>query len=602
MTAHLLQIAIGPVQEFIAAARRTRDLWFGSYLLSEISKAAAREIQGQGGKLIFPDNEADLSPDKEEVTIANIIVAELPKGDPKTIADNAKKAAQMRWRDFADSVFTEYEGINGIIRDDSWEQEIGHGVRWTTRIAEIVEFYAAWVTLSPQNYAVQRKRLARLMAGRKNCRDFENGDGLDGVPKSSLDGLRETVFREGDRKQWPPKIRRRLRVRPGEQLDVVGLVKRTAEGHRPYPSVSRVAADPWLRGVACSDQGKKALADLRDACQALRNDDLLHGIKMERLHNAYKQFPFEGTAVYRSRHHEMVEDMGESEARLAGLRESLANVEAVAQRLKLGGEPDPYLAVLVADGDQMGKAIDAIAQLNDPGKHRDFSRELAQFAVDAERIVCEHHGVLIYSGGDDVLAFLPLDQALKCARALYVAFADTMFRALSGIDVNQPTLSVGVAIGHFLENLEDLFGYGRAAEKSAKKPNRNGLAVHLHKRGGAPVMVRKQWTEGLDEWLIQYAGWFHAKAVSNRTPYELERLATVYEDWPADSLVAAITSDAVRVIEKKRPGGEASEMKAIRAAVEGSVKNAGDLRELAAELLIARQLAVALRQSGGGQQ
>ena len=41
---HLLQIAIGPVQEFIAAARRTRDLWFGSYLLSEISKAAALSV------------------------------------------------------------------------------------------------------------------------------------------------------------------------------------------------------------------------------------------------------------------------------------------------------------------------------------------------------------------------------------------------------------------------------------------------------------------------------------------------------------------------------------------------------------------------------
>ena len=38
----LLAISIGPVQDFISAARKTRDLWFGSHLLSEISKAAAR--------------------------------------------------------------------------------------------------------------------------------------------------------------------------------------------------------------------------------------------------------------------------------------------------------------------------------------------------------------------------------------------------------------------------------------------------------------------------------------------------------------------------------------------------------------------------------
>ena len=38
---HLLAISVGPVQEFIAAARQTRDLWFGSYLLSERGTRAA---------------------------------------------------------------------------------------------------------------------------------------------------------------------------------------------------------------------------------------------------------------------------------------------------------------------------------------------------------------------------------------------------------------------------------------------------------------------------------------------------------------------------------------------------------------------------------
>ncbi len=35
-------------------ARRSRDLWFGSHLLSEISRAAARGIAVAGGQLIFP--------------------------------------------------------------------------------------------------------------------------------------------------------------------------------------------------------------------------------------------------------------------------------------------------------------------------------------------------------------------------------------------------------------------------------------------------------------------------------------------------------------------------------------------------------------------
>ena len=56
--------------------------------------------------------------------------------------------------------------------------------------------------------------------------------------------------------------------------------------------------------------------------------------------------------------------------------------------------------------------------------------------------------------------------------------------------------------------------------------------MHLHKRGGAPISVRKQWTESLDERLTQYAALVPRGAVSNRTPYELHRLADVYEDWP----------------------------------------------------------------------
>jgi len=156
-----------------------------------------------------------------------------------------------------------------------------------------------------------------------------------------------------------------------------------------------------------------------------------------------------------------------------------------------------------------------------------------------------------------------------------------------------------------MENLEDLREYAKTAEKHAKTPDTSGvkdaLAVHLHKRGGAPVKVRKQWTENLDKRLEQYAGWFCDREVSNRTPYELHRLAVLYDGWEPASLPQAIQRDAVRVIERKRPAGETSRMGEIRTAVEDRVVNADGLRELADEFLIARQLEVALRQSGGRQ-
>jgi len=78
---HLFLVSVGPVQTFIASARRTRDLWFGSWLLSELSKAAAHEIVNNrpGNRLIFPapPNEQlqELLKEGSELNVANKIVA-----------------------------------------------------------------------------------------------------------------------------------------------------------------------------------------------------------------------------------------------------------------------------------------------------------------------------------------------------------------------------------------------------------------------------------------------------------------------------------------------------------------------------------------------
>ncbi len=144
MTAHLLALTVGPVQDFIAAARRTRDLWFGSYLLSEISKATAKAVQDHGGKLIFPapPSDAELAPDST-LNVANVIVAELSESDPATVARAAKGAARSRWRSFAEPVFGEH-------------QSVIHADIWNDQVDDVIEFYAAWRVYSPQTYRSDR--------------------------------------------------------------------------------------------------------------------------------------------------------------------------------------------------------------------------------------------------------------------------------------------------------------------------------------------------------------------------------------------------------------------------------------------------------------
>ena len=265
----------------------------------------------------------------------------------------------------------------------------------------------------------------------------------------------------------------------------------------------------------------------------------------------------------------------------------------------------PYLAVLVADGDRMGLAL---SQLNSVEEHQQFSQQLSRFAGEARNIVHEQRGVLIYSGGDDVLAFVPVDKCLGCARALHEEFGQLM-QPWTERTHTSLTLSVGLAIGHFLENLEDLLDYGRAAERHAKQPRtadghqdvRDGLAVHLLKRGGGPIDVRANWSdgpEGLDHHLQRLALWFNDRAISGRVAYDLRKIADIYDTdiWPSESVEGAIQRDTLSVMKGKQPRGN-SRMSEVEQFIRDRVKDAATLRRLAEELLIARQFAVALRQA-----
>jgi len=560
---HLLAIAVGPVQEFIAAARRTRDLWFGSYLLSEISREVAKAVSENGGKLVFPE-----SLDAENV--ANIILAEIESVDPAGIAVKAKEAAKKRWRQFADDALFDAKADSSVIRQDVWNSQVD----------DVIEFYAAWVSAT-DHYAADRANVMRLLAGRKNCRDFSPAVGNDGgLPKSSLDGQRETVLYPQDK--WRSRFRAQLRVRDGEQLDVVGFVKRLGDGKHPYPSVSRIAADPWLRGNA------NRLDEVNAACEQLYNVGMLHKIDRDKFPE-FSDFPFEGTSVFASRLGELLEETVDPTARklesekLKPLQSALAAMQS---------EPNPYLAVLVADGDKIGAAL---SQLRTAQANRDFSRNLAGFAIEVKKIVCSHNGVLVYAGGDDVMAFLPVDKCLACTRELHKSF-ETLMQQYKH-DGESPTLSAGIAIAHFMENLEDLLEYGRAAEKSAKRPDRNGLAVHLHKRGGAPIHVRGQWTDEIDKRLGRYAELLRAEAIPGKLPYEMRSLFTLYENWPAESISLALRQDVLRVIRDKQPRAGNRFLSEIEDVVKTRISDVESLRAFSNELLVAKQIASAMQQA-----
>jgi CRISPR-associated protein Cmr2 len=606
-----LQISIGPIQEFIAAARRTRDLWFGSTLLSEISKAAAKAVEDAGGHLIFPNSDdlgRDLTPNSD-FNVANVILAEVENAShAKNVSDAAKEAAEKRWIDFADEA---YDTLRGRIDEEAW----------TYQKNGVIEFYSAWRPFKDDlsDYRQARQSVARLLAARKNLRDFDPWKGKEGVPKSSLDGLRESVLRE---RRGAINIRG-ARVKTGEILDIVGCVKRAAGKRISFPSVTRIAIDPWIRGFCEKERLTSLLqyagknpGELSSCCKELAELGVLSPVKRDE----YSTFPYEGTALLPQRYSALAEEANENdkqtvEAITKDMRKLMTELHRIHTPM------DPYLAVLAADGDKMGKAI---SSLSNPDRHREFSQSLSKFAGEARDIVKRHYGSCIYTGGDDVLAFLPMDTALDCARSLYDAFGalwKTGWEEFKKGDAQSPTLSVGIAVGHALEDMETLLEFGRKAERLAKQDvygshgERNGLAVTVRARGNSEISIREQWGAyrdplageqpladlSLEQRLLFWARHFAERRIPTKFPYELRNSAAFYEHWGQNrNLDGAMQMDVLRIFNRKDLNFENDQKSRIEDYIKSAIRGSHrSIERLADQLLAAQWIGYARAAAGG---
>ena len=141
-----------------------------------------------------------------------------------------------------------------------------------------------------------------------------------------------------------------------------------------------------------------------------------------------------------------------------------------------------YIAVIAMDGDHMGGKLSSFSTQD---QHRLFSEKLADFARQVK--IEPEDGVLIYAGGDDVLAVVKATRAFEIARKLAKQFTET-------VSEDGVTASAGIAIGSCKAPLQDLIHEARAAESRAKHGyGRNALAVSVLKRSGEILKWGCKW-------------------------------------------------------------------------------------------------------------
>lgn len=516
---------LGPVQSFVAQARRTRDFWAGSFLLSFLSAVAIKAVKKQGGTLLFPQVDEDYllwleqkgaQQAPQQGCIPNRFkggVAKVPEDfDPERI----EKSVKQCWQGLAQAVW-----LHDLADCGAQSRKI-----WDRQISEFWEI--SWVlseSIEKNNLLDRRKNWRSYLPPEEpgvKCMMMDGWQELSGIKSPNAKGLKD--FWETLRRQS-----RSLNndLREGEYLCAIAFVKRRfahvfadfrqeLEGgwsvhgwkvNPSVPSVSYMAAVPWLASVI-EHAPKKTLSQFCHSAGKLTDKYGHSTTPIKRINQAinnkgyskqlwdFKSLDgdvfFEMSLDNKNRH----ADQKQAQQVKKDLKALIASVKAVSP-----APASPFYAVLMMDGDSLG------SQMSDRNKQQAISLSLNDFTRRVDGIVKDHSGFLIYAGGDDVLALLPLDAALQCAAALRQQYLDS-FRQNGGYSVDdkpagtvKSTLSGAIEYAHIKIPLGKVLADAHQLLDDVAKDQmgRDSIAVRVWKPGGQHLQWAMPWKKALQD-------------------------------------------------------------------------------------------------------
>ena len=509
----LLKFQIGPVQDFIAAARSTRDLWSGSYLLSSIAAAALRELKAQGGEVIFPHIEnqplvegqpaSDNSDDRIAFltpTLPNVLVALIPDDlDPNTIA----AAAQGELTEIVNDVASFLEKF---FKDNKSETVTYDPDRFKTQAARLLD--VQWQVFP---YA-DPKEIHDLASQLPKSEDFDVCKHV--TQDSPLDDL------------WGPRN---------------AIISWLLDGNKSLRQFHAWNTGEWKSGnnyIRDQLNGKEeAVFTVSNKLSEKQLSQLISELKLNA--GSLKHGELLGTSTLIKRfwdnaHLTKIPNLPNDPDYLRKAH-PMPNTHDIAQyksdeNPEPSGEPDKYFAVIAMDGDQMGQWISgqkftsAITQTD----HTEFCEILNDFSVNhAAGIVEDSTGKLIYAGGDDVLVMVPAAEAIHCAEDLRDAFVK-YFTDKDTTKYASMDASVGIAIAHYKSPLQDVVQAAQDAEKRAKRKPKDGgigrgaVAITIFKRSGEILEWGTKWNSAGTQLLENLLEDLKVKKLNKRFPHKLE--------------------------------------------------------------------------------
>lgn len=527
-----LHFSFSPVQAFVSQARRTRDLWAGSYLLAWLSGQAISSILKDNANdketILIPDVENDLlvaainnapeffaqRSEKEKLlvkslgTLPNRFTAIIPKDTPpKNYAD----VIQAKWIELANKVRQTIDPNHELIAPNFWKRQIDN--HW--------EFN--WVI--GEDCGLDRRKNFRLPKyteerGEK-CTVCGERQELSECKKSTFKPNREAS------KKWWDELKEQakhqigttdLDLRDNERLCAVCLTKRLfplfAEAtigwavDPYYPSTAYLAAIDWLetvldaavdikRSEAAKEEITKAANELAATAQKIgiynseyntKINCLTEKIKLTDISKAFIQLDGDVFYVAAIEADQLVK-RNDNKTLSTPEKQKLSKALAALQKA-VGSSATPFYAILLMDGDGMGALLSG---QNDKNR-KDISKALANFTHNVPEIVHLHNGRLIYAGGDDVFALLPVSKAIECAATCRKAY-QTAFAKLPQDTKKKATISAAVQFAHQNIALSVVIkdAHHLLDDIAKNSTGRDALACRVWKPGGIALTWSQPW-------------------------------------------------------------------------------------------------------------
>lgn len=469
---YLFLFTVSPVQSFIAEARKTRDLFTASSILSELINSAIKELPANA-ELIFPVEGNSSAP--------NRFLCKLKDFEENKIKELGEKLKYNVKAKFAEMALSALNAAGCKNKPSGFD-------------AQIEDYLQISYAALPNDNSYEKDYIAleSLLGAVKGSKTFNQL--VEEGRKCSLCGQRNALFYANKKLnyQYSGEKVYSKGMDNTEGLCSVCITKRFYNKENVFPSTSKIA----LMGA------------LNEAREARKDDKFNHDYEefkhdYEEFNNIFgddydDQLMFEENLNEKYLEKQNIPIRGE---KLNKAKELLKGINKFFKKYNI--KTSKYYAMIMFDGDSMGKWLSGV-YLKDKNKleefHKKLSKQLGVFADEVKKILVEPKGKVVYAGGEDFLGFVTLDYLFEIMGEMYIKFNQIVNNNLKEYTNNKKlTFSAGIIIVHYKMPFNAVLNKLRESEKAAKNigSDKNGFALSVFKHSGEVNRTVYKW--GNDE-------------------------------------------------------------------------------------------------------